>query len=111
MIILPKLRIPQMSNRSNRNISRSTVREMMNWGHGAMRNKIIYKAQLKGKIVLDVDESYTTRTCCGCGIINEYPSSKRYHCNHCGLVCHSDVNGAVNIFMKSTYEQINNKIQ
>jgi len=50
----------------------------------------------------EVDESYTSKTCGGCGVIKEnLGCSKVFKCDSCDFVCDRDVNGARNIHLKN----------
>lgn len=64
------------------------------------KQRLLFKAELEGKLVIAVNESYTTKTCCCCGNIYDINSSKIYSCKHCGMVADRDCNGAKNILMK-----------
>jgi len=49
-----------------------------------------------------VDESYTSKTCGGCGELNPQLGSKKiFKCPSCGLIIDRDVNGARNILIKN----------
>jgi putative transposase-like DNA-binding protein len=69
---------------------------------------LAYKGRLKGIRVVDLNESYTSQTCCQCNTMNK---SSRVHqglyvCKHCGAEMHADVNGAVNFLIRYLPEQI-----
>ena len=47
-----------------------------------------------------VSEEYTSKTCGGCGIVNNIGGGKEYRCE-CGVDIDRDINGARNILIKS----------
>ncbi|MCG2717556.1 MAG: transposase, partial [Nanoarchaeota archaeon] len=61
---------------------------------------LTYKAKLKGKRVIEIDESYTTKKCCCCGNEKEMPLYKRVYKCDCGNVIDRDENSAVNILLR-----------
>lgn len=64
------------------------------------KEKLIYKAKALGKIVIFVNEAYTTKTCCKCGIFNDPKCSEIYTCSNCKVKRGRDVNASKNILMK-----------
>ena len=66
-----------------------------------LKNRLIYKGSVKGKLVYYGPENHTTKTCSSCGQINNHVgASKVFKCNHCQLVTGRDMNAAKNIKMK-----------
>ena len=65
-----------------------------------LKQRFIYKALMKGKIVFLVPEPYTTKTCSCCGKINEVGSKKVFECSQCNQVTGRDLNAAKNIKIK-----------
>ena len=64
---------------------------------------LLYKCQLSGKELIKLDESYTSKTCSGCGHQQDMPLWKRtYHCANpqCQLIMDRDENSAKNILMR-----------
>lgn len=54
---------------------------------------------------IEVNESYTSKTCCNCGNIkDDLGSSKIYECKKCKNIIDRDVNGAINILIKNQKE-------
>jgi putative transposase len=62
--------------------------------------RLLYKAGLQNKLVVPINEAYTTKTCSFCGTLNDPGSSKIYTCDCCGRVTGRDTNAAKNILMK-----------
>lgn len=81
-------------------LSKKSQQKVSTWSHGNMRKFIGYKAEAAGmKVVDDVDESYTSQTCYGCGKRHK-PSGRLYRCPSCGFAAHRDVQGAANILSR-----------
>ena len=60
------------------------------------------KCQEYGCLYLEVNESYTSKTCCNCGKIHKtLGATKIYECEKCENLIGRDVNGAINIFIKN----------
>ena len=71
------------------------------WPIGVFMTLLTYKAQAFAIQTHLVDESYTTRTCPGCGVVKTSKVSGRvYQCSACGLEGHRDAVGAWNILAK-----------
>jgi putative transposase len=66
------------------------------------KSKLEYKCKINNKILIKVNEAYTTKTCSCCGNIYDIGDSKIYNCenNKCKIVCDRDVNSGRNILMK-----------
>ncbi|TQD29231.1 RNA-guided endonuclease TnpB family protein [Methanolobus vulcani] len=63
-------------------------------------NILTYKAELAGKKVVKVDESYTSKACCSCGKIHEMPLSQRDMICDCGNKIDRDRNSSINIMTR-----------
>jgi IS605 OrfB family transposase len=64
------------------------------------KQRLMYKATMKRKYVLPVNEAYTSQTCSHCGNMYKPGSSKIYNCSSCSSILDRDVNSAKNILMK-----------
>jgi len=70
--------------------------------HYNFKQRLKYKSQITGTKVHFVDESYTSKTCCSCGVLNHnLGSNKTFKCGDCGLKIDRDINGARNILNKN----------
>jgi len=58
-----------------------------------------YKINSIGKIFIEEDEAYTSKTCSCCGTVKHDLKVKDrvYNCNNCELSISRDKNGAINI--------------
>jgi putative transposase len=95
-IIVGDLSVKQMPNskQANRGLNRAT----QNTGYlGRFIRFLTYKADRVGKKIIKIDEQYTTKTCCGCGMIHDMPLSKRVMECDCGISIDRDRNSAINI--------------
>lgn len=65
------------------------------------KNRLLYKATIKGKKVSFINESYTTQYCSDCGYLKKnVRDSEIYNCNKCKKSFGRDENSAKNIMMK-----------
>ncbi len=99
VILLPDFRISQMIK--SKKLSRVTKRIMCMYSFHSFKQKLAWKCSMYNKKLFIVDESYTSKTCGNCGILNDVGSNEVYECTSCGLICDRDVSGARNIFIKN----------
>ena len=64
------------------------------------KERLLYKASIKSKLVICVNEAFTSKTCSFCGNINNPGCSKIYKCINCHKKIDRDINAAKNILMK-----------
>ena len=62
--------------------------------------RLLYKADICGKLVIKVNEAFTSQTCSCCGTINKVGCSKTYECIECKSIFDRDINAAKNILLK-----------
>lgn len=66
------------------------------------KEKLKYKCNYRNKNYIEVNEAYTSKTCCQCGNIKkDLKGNKIYKCIECNLKIDRDINGAINILIKS----------
>ena len=75
-------------------------REIMDLKLYKFKERLKHKCIEYNKILLEVDESYTSKTCTNCGVINDVKDSERYSCKSCKIEIDRDLNGARNIMLK-----------
>lgn len=101
-IVIPKLDIKgiQKSLKKSPN-STKKIRRLMNLSHGYFMERLKFKAlQYNNKLII-ADESYTSKMCGNCGVLNnELGSSKIFNCSNCETIIDRDINGARNILIK-----------
>lgn len=100
-IIIPQFGVKEMSKKEGRTIGKKTTREMLSLSHGSFLEKLKYKCSEKQRNLYIVTEEYTTKTCGGCGRLNNVGSSKTYKCAKCKIEIDRDYNGARNIYLKA----------
>ena len=98
IIVLPKLRSKSILKK-NGGLGRRINREISVLAHCKFHDYITWKATTMGKIVIDQNESYTSKTCYECGKLNDIGSKKVYSCS-CGNECDRDVQASFNILTK-----------
>ena len=101
-VVVGDLSQRQMVMKEHHEKNKSRNRAFYNdWGLYTFIMMLTYKCQLYGKDLVILDESYTSKTCSGCGNIQDMPLWKRtYCCTKCGLVMDRDENSAVNILAR-----------
>lgn len=99
IILLPAFNTKDMVNKATRKIRTKSVRSMLTFAHYKFQQIIKNKAQLQGKKVIIVDESYTSKTNSWTGLINEHlGGAKRIRVGKEWV--NRDINGARNILIK-----------
>lgn len=81
---------------------KKTKRVMQHLRFFEFREKFKFKCEEHNISLKIVDESYTSKTCSNCGIINQNLGSKKvFECPSCNVTIDRDINGCRNILMKS----------
>jgi len=102
LVIIPKFETSQMIRRGERKISSKSARQMVCWSHYRFRERLLFKCKEHSSKVAVVDESWTSKTCSGCGKLDHNLGGKKtYECKSCGMVMDRDINGAKNILLKN----------
>lgn len=96
-ILIPEFEVKSMASKLKSKVARS----MMTWSHYTFRQRLIHKASEYGVRVIICREDYTSKTCTGCGTINNIGSKKWLNCPSCNLAIDRDINGARNIFLRA----------
>jgi putative transposase len=83
---------------------RGLNRSIMNQGWGAFADKLAYKLEERGGMLVKVDPRLTSQECSACGTVDKASreSQARFACRHCGFAANADHNAAVNILRRST---------
>ncbi len=69
------------------------------WRFNKLLQKLGYKLENEGIVVVKEDESYTTQLCPKCGNRHK-PKNRNYVCPACGFSYHRDGVGAINLFRR-----------
>lgn len=94
-------KISTVSIASGSNLIGNQKRLLYLLSHYNFRQRLLAKAEITDCKVIIADESYTSKTCGGCGKLNfNLGSSKVFQCN-CGFLLDRDFNGARNIMIKN----------
>ena len=88
----------------SKKLRKITKRSMSFLSHYSFRQKLIEKTPSRGNYLYVVDESYTSKTCGGCGKINQsLGESKIFKCPYCDYVGDRDINASRNIGLKTMF--------
>lgn len=96
VILLPHFETSHMVTKLRSKVSRA----MLSWAHFRFKTFLKHKAKEMCTTVIDVNESYTSKTCSMCGQIHNIGSRKVMKCN-CGSVMDRDLNGARGILLRA----------
>lgn len=103
VILLPTFETQSMVQRAARKIRSNTVRSMLTFSHFRFKAFIKHKAQQHGKIIIDVNEAYTSQTLSWTGEIKLVGSAKyvRSGKGKNSVVVDRDYNGARGILLRA----------
>ena len=108
-IFLPYFESQAMRMKSN---NKRLNRELDTLQHYKFKCRLREKCDEKDVNLYLVDESWTSKTCTGCGKIkDDLGSNKMLKCASCGLVINRDINGARNILIKNLEEKFRIKLR
>lgn len=104
VIFLPTFETKKMVKKGKRKINKTSVTNLLSLNHYQFKQLIKWYAKKYGKHLIDVNESYTSKTMSWNGFIDENLGSKKHiMANLAGQkvkICR-DINGARGIFIKS----------
>jgi putative transposase len=100
LIAIEDLNIKQMIEKGATKLSKSIGETA--WS--SFINKLIYKAEEAGRVVIPVNPFGTSSTCYQCGAYRKKDLSERIHKCSCGLVMDRDVHAAMNILKRARAE-------
>lgn len=100
VILLPTFETKQMVSKANRKIRSKSVRNMLTFSHFRFKQFITWKARCTGKIVVDVNEAYTSKTHPQTGEIKNIGSSKTIRLLD-GSLADRDICGARGIMLRA----------
>ncbi|MBW4574066.1 MAG: transposase [Aphanothece sp. CMT-3BRIN-NPC111] len=102
IILLPTFETSQMSLKAQRRIRAKSVRQMLTLSHYKFKQFIKHKAFETGKVVLDVNEAYTSKTVSWTGeIVPKLGGAKIIKYKLTGQKMLRDWNGARGIFLRA----------
>lgn len=94
-IYIPVFETSRMVSKLHSKVSRA----MLTWSHYRFKEFLKFKGKEYSCEVIEVDESYTSKTCSYCGTIHNIGTRKVMKCN-CGANVDRDLNGARGIYLK-----------
>ena len=83
-----------------RNKNKTNNRDINNLKFFHFKERLRFKTFEKQKLMIEISEAYTSKTCSCCGHLNHPGSSKIYQCLNCNLICGRDINASKNMLMK-----------
>lgn len=91
---------PGRGIRQKAGLNRSILEQC--WGQFAQR--LAYKLEERGGVLISVPAAYTSQTCAGCGVVDRRSRKSQavFACVHCGHEDNADVNAAKEILRRST---------
>lgn len=95
VILLPTFEVSEMINKGKRKITSRTARSMLTLSHFKFKQRI----KGFGKLVVDVNEAYTSKTASWSGEIVDIRSRKEI--SSCGITMDRDLNGARGIYLRT----------
>ncbi|MGG3449634.1 transposase [Domibacillus aminovorans] len=87
------------NSQKKRKTNKKRGQQLSLWNQGKIKQKLTYKAQLKGIVVEETEESYTSQDCPFCGG-RHHANGRNFRCSVHQTEIHRDVNGAQNIARK-----------
>ena len=99
VILLPSFETKDMVLKCKRKIRKKSVRSLLTFSHFRFKQSLKNKASEFGKVVLDVDEAYTSKTASWTGEIKQIGGAKFITSG--GIKVERDINGGRGIFLRS----------
>ena len=99
VIVIPNFRISEMVR--TKKLPKITKRMLYMFCFHSFFLKLKFKCETTKTTLKIVGEEYTSKTCTGCGELNNVGSSEVYHCDSCHLTIDRDINASRNILLKN----------
>jgi IS605 OrfB family transposase len=97
VVLLPEFKVKKMIGGLPKKVRRS----LLVLAHFKFKLRLAQKASETGMRLIICNEAYTSKTCTGCGVLNDkLGSSKIFNCGNCRLSIDRDINGARNIMLR-----------
>lgn len=101
VILLPGFETSLMSSKAKRRIKSKSVRQMLTLSHYQFKKFLEHKSFEAGKLLLEVNEAYTSKTVSWTGEIIHKLGGAKVITSSDGRVMHRDLNGARGIFLRA----------
>lgn len=108
VIICPKFETSKMVIKKSRKIRSKSTRQMLTFSHSTFRDRLHFKAKELGKIVIESNEAYTSKTASWTGEIRNIGGAKSITSQ--GITLDRDINGARGIFLRALVDTPTRKI-
>ncbi len=101
VILLPKFEPSNMVKRGKRKLRRKSVRQMLTLSHYRFSQFLKHKAFEHGKLVIDANEAYTSKTVSWTGEVIDSLGGRKTVTGNDGQTMDRDLNGARGIFLRA----------
>jgi len=103
VILLPTFETREMTKRTKRRICSKSARNLLNFSHFRFKRFLKHKALQRGKVVVDANEAYTTKTVSWTGEVKQVGSAKQISSGIGSekVVVDRDYNGARGIMLRA----------
>ena len=101
VFLLPTFETHDMTRHAGRKIRSKTARMMLSFRHYEFKRRLLWKAWQRGALVIEVDETYTSRTRSWDGSVKENLGGGATIRDRTGFGMDRDVNGARGIFLRA----------
>lgn len=101
VIFLPTFDVSEMVTKAKRKIRSKTVRNMLSLAHYRFSKFLSHKARETGKIVIETNEAYTSKTVSWTGEVKKVGGSKYIKSSIDGRVMDRDYNGSRGILLRA----------
>ena len=99
-ILIGNLSTKGIVNNKTGNLNSNTKRIGLLMSLYKFKERLKYKCSINNTSYMEIDESYTSKTCSKCGYYKkDLGGSKIYKCNKCTLNINRDINGSRNILL------------
>jgi hypothetical protein len=101
--------VERLSVKDMRFKSRQMNRRLRASQLGYLKDKLRFKLDERGIRYRSVQAAYSSQECSRCHFVSadNRKSQTEFVCQHCGLVCHADVNAALNIAERFSDDELN----
>jgi putative transposase len=99
-ILLGKLSTKSCIANKNSKLNNVAKKDLINLKHFNFRQLLLAKGEVTNTDVQIVDESFTSKKCLKCDLINTSNSSKQFNCSQCNFSADRDIHSGFNIFVK-----------
>jgi IS605 OrfB family transposase len=93
--------LPRLNFHDFKQLNKKSKAKLASLQHCGFLDNLITKARVYGSRVFEVNEAYTSKTCCNCGYLKQDLSNKDvYNCSNCKIKIGRDINASKNIMLR-----------